>query len=186
MIVVGCIVLGILLRAASGRSLSDLSKVKLRGEPVLLGLLLIQVALPLLRLTGTTARLAFWVWIATFPLLVWSAWANRQYAGMRALAVGLTLNFVVIALNGGMPVFPEAVAAVSSAARSGAIPVGDFVHVVGSAATRLPWLADAIPLPGPSWVRQVPSSGDLLLYVGVVAFIAGARAGADSSRSRPE
>ena len=66
------------------------------------------------------------------------------------------------------------------------MPVGDFIHVLGGMVTRLPWLADAIPLPAAPVSRVVPSAGDLLLYVGVVAFIAGARARAVSSRRKAE
>ena len=65
-----------------------------------------------------------------------------------------------------------------------AVPVGDFVHVLGLPATRLPWLADILPLPGTPLLGIVPSAGDLLLYVGVIAFVAGARAAATDSPKR--
>jgi hypothetical protein len=173
--IVACIALGFALRVSSGYPLSDLAHLRLRGEPILLGLLVTQAALPAISLSGWAARIAFAAWLATFPLLVGVAWQNRRQAGMAVLAVGLALNFAVIAFNGGMPVFPEAVTAVSRSVSSGAIPAGDFVHVLGLATTRLPWLADVMPIPGPPWLRFVPSAGDLLLYTGVVAFLAGAR-----------
>ena len=174
MIILACLALGLLLRVIAGRRLPDLAHVHLRGETALLVLLVVQALLPLVRLSGTAARLGFLVWLATFPMLLGVAWVNRSQMGMVVLGVGLALNFTVIALNGGMPVFAEAVAGVSSAAGAGAIPAGDFVHVLGTAGTRLPWLADVIPLPGPSWLRSVPSAGDLLLYVGVMGFLVGA------------
>lgn len=174
MIILACLLLGLLLRVAAGRRLSGLGLVRLRGETALLALLVAQALLPLVRLSGTAARVGFPVWLATFPLLVGVAWVNRRHRGMFVLGLGLALNFLVIALNGGMPVFAEAVTAVSSARGAGAIPAGDFVHILGTAATRLPWLADVIPLPGPSWLRSVPSAGDLLLYVGVMGFLVGA------------
>jgi len=52
------------------------------------------------------------------------------------------------------------------------IAATDFVHVAASAATRLPWLADVIPVTGPSWLRSVASPGDLMLFAGIVAFLA--------------
>lgn len=173
MIILACLALGLLLRVIAGRRLSDLAHAHLRGETALLVLLVVQALLPLLRLSGAAARLGFSVWLATFPMLLGVAWVNRSQTGMVVLGVGLALNFMVIALNGGMPVFAEAVAAVSSAPGAGAIPVGDFVHVLGTVATRLPWLGDVIPLAGPDWLRSVPSAGDLLLYIGVVGFIVG-------------
>jgi len=173
-IILACLLLGLLLRVAAGRRLSDLGLVRLRGESALFALLIVQALLPLVRLSGTAARFGFAAWLATFPLLIGVTWVNRKQMGMVVLGVGLVLNFAVIAFNGGMPVFAEAVAGVSTATGAGAIPAGDFVHVLGTVGTRLPWLADVIPLPGPSWLRSVPSAGDLLLYVGVVGFLVGA------------
>ena len=166
--------LGILLRVASGNSLAGLSRVRLRGETTLLVLLCVQVALPLLRTTGSLAHLAYWLWLTTFPVLIWIALRNRACPGMLVVALGLLLNFLVVASNGGMPVMPVAAAAAGLHGQL-AVPVGDFVHVLGLPATRLPWLADVLPLPGAPLFGIVPSAGDLLLYVGVVAFVAGAR-----------
>jgi len=172
MILVFCILLGLCLRVASGRSLRELSTLRLRGEGTLLALLCIQATLPLVTLTGTVARVAFWGWLATFPLLVGVAWVNRRQPGMAVLGAGLALNAVVIALNSGMPVSELAVRAVGSSSAVHNIPAGDFVHVLVSAATRAVWLADVIPLPGPSWLRSVASAGDCLLFVGVIVLLA--------------
>lgn len=174
MILAGCILLGLCLRVASGHALSDLSILRLRGEGALLALLCVQAALPLVTLTGTVARIAFWGWLATFPLLVGVAWVNRRQPGMAVLGTGLALNAVVIALNLGMPVSELAVRAVGSSSVAHNIPAGDFVHVLVSASTRAVWLADVIPLPGPSWLRSVASAGDCLLFVGVVVLLAAA------------
>lgn len=172
MILVFCIVLGLFLRAASGRPLSRLTGLRLRGEGPLLLLLCVQAALPLVELTGVVARIAFWVWLGTFPLLVGVAWANRRQPGMPVLGAGLALNAVVIALNQGMPVSEQAVLSVGSASVAHNIPAGDFVHVLVSATTRAVWLADVIPVPGPTWMRSIASVGDCLLFVGVVVFLA--------------
>lgn len=175
MILVVCLVLGVLLRLASGSRLADLSRVRLRGELPLLVLLCVQAVLPLLRTTGPLARLAFALWLATFPVLIWIAWRNRAQPGMLVVAFGLLLNLVVVSGNGGMPVMPAAAVAAGLHGHL-SMPTGDFVHVLGIPATRLPWLADALPLPWAPLVRIVPSAGDVLLYAGVLGFIAGARA----------
>jgi hypothetical protein len=172
-IILLCLALGLLLRVASAGSLQGLSETQIWGETLLLGLLVAQAAIPLLRLSGTGARIAFFAWLATLPLMAGIAWRNHRAPGMAVLGVGLVLNLVVIAANGGMPVFPTAVAAVSTAARAGAIPSADFIHVVAGSETKLPWLADVIPLMGPAWLRLVASPGDLLLYAGIVAFLGG-------------
>jgi hypothetical protein len=179
MIIVLCLAIGLLLRLATGRSLRGLEEAKLRGEASLLLLLVLQSVVPLARLTGTAARVAFFVWLATFVCIIVIALANRRQPGMAMLGAGLLLNLAVILANSGMPVFISAVRAVKSTDASVPIPAGDFVHVLGSAVTRLPWLADIVPLAGPAWLRAVVSPGDLLLFAGIAAFVgmAGARVG---------
>lgn len=172
MILVLCIVLGLCLRLVLGRSLMQLGELRLSGEGPLMILLCVQAALPAVQLTGALAHAAFWVWLGTFPLLVGVAWANRRQPGMVVLGTGLALNAVVIALNGGMPVSEQAVLAVGSATVAQNIPAGDFVHVVVTATTRAVWLADVIPVPGPTWLRSIASAGDCLLFVGVVVWLA--------------
>ncbi len=133
-------------------------------------MLVVQATLPLLQLTGTPARFAYYGWLATFPCMLFVAWLNRREPGMLILGIGLLLNLIVVAWNGGMPVFGDAVRIVNASPLP-AIPAGDFVHVLGTAAAHLPWLADIIPLPGPNWLRVVASPGDLMLFAGIVAFV---------------
>jgi hypothetical protein len=163
--------LGLLLRLLSGRSLADLSKVRLRGESVLVCFLVVQAILPAVRIQGGFARVAFLVWLSTFPALMLVAWLNRKQPGMLVVALGLLFNFAVVAANGGMPVMPAAVLAAGATGRL-AIPVGDFVHILGGLGSRALWLADSMPFAGPAWLRGVPSAGDCLLCVGVAAFLA--------------
>jgi hypothetical protein len=167
-----CLALGLLLRMASGRHLSDLAYIKLRGETVLLVLLIAQALPSILKLTGPAARVAYVVWVATFPCLIVVAWVNRRSPGMAILGFGLFLNLAVIVLNGGMPVSPLAVTAVKASLAAPQIAATDFVHVLGTSATRLPWLADIIPVTGPSWVTSVASAGDCLLFAGITVFLA--------------
>jgi hypothetical protein len=172
MIILACIVIGLALRVATGRSLRGLSESRLRGESLLLVLLVSQAALPLVQLTGVAARVAFYVWLATFPCMIAVAWVNRREPGMPMLGIGLLLNLAVIAANGGMPVVEVAAQIARGSAQALTIPAGDFVHIAGSATTLLPWLADVIPLSGPEWLRIVVSPGDLMLFAGVIALVA--------------
>jgi len=172
MIILGCIVLGLALRVVSGRSLRGLGDSKLRGESLLLVLLVSQAALPLVHLTDVAARVAFYVWLATFPCMIAVAWVNRREPGMPMLGIGLLLNLAVIAANGGMPVFEVAAQIARASVQALTIPAGDFVHIAGGATTQLPWLADIIPFSGPAWLRIVVSPGDLMLFAGVVVLVA--------------
>jgi hypothetical protein len=170
-IIILCLAIGLALRLASGRPLRGLAEAQLRGETLLLVLLVLQAVVPLAHLTGTAARVAFFAWLATFASLIVIAWINRQEPGIAMLGTGLLLNLVVILANRGMPVFLAAVRAVNASTATIAIPAGDFVHVLGGVATRLPWLTDVVPLPGPAWLRAVASPGDLLLFAGIVAYL---------------
>jgi len=169
-----CIILCLGLRIASGRSLGQLANLRLRGEGLLLTLLCLQAVLPALRLTEMLARAAFWGWLSTFPILMGVSWINRRQPGMLILAAGLALNALVISLNGGMPVSEQAVLMLGSASVAQNIAAGDFVHVAVTAATRLVWLSDVIPIPGPAMVRSVASAGDCLLFVGVITCLSAA------------
>jgi hypothetical protein len=172
MILVACITLALGLRLASGLAFAGLSKVRLRGEAPLLAFLVIQLALPLLRLEGLPARVALYAWMATFPVMAGIAWANRRTPGLLVLGVGLMLNATVIALNSGMPVSADAVAAISHSSGPLVLPAGDFAHIALGPSTRLPFLGDIIPLPGPGGSSSVASPGDCLLFVGLIGAIA--------------
>lgn len=186
MILLACIPLGLLLRMAAGRPVAWLAHSRLRGEGFLLVSLAMQIAAPSLHLTGVASHVGYWVWLATFPCMALIAWSNRSEPGIAVLGAGLVMNFAVIFANTGMPVYPAAAAAIRSGSAALAIPTGDFVHVAATASTRLPWLADVIPVPGPSWLRALASPGDIMLFVGVVVFVAMAGAGRRDATSVPQ
>lgn len=158
--------LGLVLR---GR-VSALAHVQLRFEGVLVTTLFVQLALPALHVSGATARLAFGTWLAGLAIASAVAFANRRHAGMLLVSAGLAGNVLVIALNCGMPVDLTVARALGAASMS--IPPGDFTHVAVTAATRLPLLADVLPIPGPPGFRLLASPGDLLLAVGAATFMA--------------
>lgn len=95
------------------------------------------------------------------PLLLF-VWLNRDLTGIWIAGMGILMNFTVISLNGGMPVLAEA----AQIAGSGGNLVLDAKHVLLTESTRLPFLADIIPLPG-----AVLSLGDVFLVIGVGAFL---------------
>ncbi len=87
--------------------------------------------------------------------------ANRQLPGTWLVAGGLLLNAVVIAANQAMPVDPAAIRAIGL--EGATVPPGK--HTLMTEATRLPWLADIIPVPP---LRSIISVGDVVLGAGVV------------------
>lgn len=167
------LVLGLAVGLLAGGTISALSQARFRGVGALLVLFGVQLALPLLRPSGILARVLFFAWLASFLLMGAVAFLNRAEPGMLLIAAGLLLNGVVIAANGGMPVSVDAVLASGGSVAGATPPPGDFAHVVMSMATRLSWLADAMPSPGPRGLAVLMSPGDVVLFSGVVAYIAG-------------
>ena len=101
------------------------------------------------------------VLVSYLPLLLF-VWLNRDLTGIWIAGLGILMNFTVILLNGGMPVLAEAAAL---AGETGDL-VLDSKHVLLTQETRLPFLADIIPLPG-----AVLSLGDVFLAIGVGVFL---------------
>jgi hypothetical protein len=180
-VLIAILVAGVALALACGGQLDQLKQFRLRGETVLVLVLIPQLLLPAAQLQGPVALVAYWVWLATFPLLIGICLLNSARKPLVLVATGLALNGLVVALNGGMPVSPQAVAAASAGATM-MIRAGDFAHVAMTAATRLPLLGDVLPLQGPGLLRMVASPGDLLLACGVSSMLAAATVGSRPHR----
>lgn len=146
------IVLGVAAGWASGgRRFSRLGDLRIRWWPLLVGAVALRAAAPIF---GDLSAAAY---VLAFAGITAVALADRRLPGMSAIAAGATLNIVVVAANGAMPVDPAAVAAV------GAQMHEDALHERLDGATRLPQLADVIPAP---LFRSVYSIGDVLLALG--------------------
>lgn len=147
-----------------GGRLSRLADVTLHLPWLLLVGLALQVAVDVASARGLLgdATTEGWVLLLISQVLV-VAWviANRHLPGTVLIALGLVLNAVVIAANGAMPVAPEALAALG--AEPGVTPTGK--HTLLTEETRLPWLADILPLPP---LRSVISVGDIVLAAGLL------------------
>lgn len=83
---------------------------------------------------------------------------NWQIAGAILVALGSALNAIVILLNGGMPFDAAAAAAVGAPT----LRTDSLHHHIGPF-TKVPWLADVIPVP---LFRAVYSIGDVLIAAG--------------------
>ena len=86
---------------------------------------------------------------------------NRHLPGVGLVAAGLAMNAAVIAANGAMPVDPEAMRALGL----GELEVPPGKHTLLTDGTRLPWLADILPLPP---LRSIISVGDIVIAAGLL------------------
>jgi hypothetical protein len=164
------LVLGALLGLAAGGRVSGLAQLHLRGDYVLVGLLIMQGALPALSAAGIAGEILYWAWALTFPAMAAVCLLNVKTPGMAVAGAGLVLNAAAVLLNHGMPVLPAAVVAAGGSLEMLRDP--DFAHNAVSAATRLSFLADVLPIPGPAGIRAVASAGDLMLACGVGGTVA--------------
>ena len=100
-------------------------------------------------------------------------WLNRHHRGFTLIWIGVFLNFVVMAINGGrMPVSVEASAVlgpyyVDLLREGGAVSK----HYMMDASTHLAFLGDIIPLSSPYPRTQVISIGDVVMNIGIFLFI---------------
>lgn len=110
--------------------------------------------------------------VSSQAVLLLFAWRNRQHAGFRMMGIGLSLNLLVIALNGGlMPISPQAASLLALGRPESVWQVGERLGgtkdiVLPTTATRLHWLSDRYILPAPGPWRAAFSLGDVLIGAG--------------------
>jgi hypothetical protein len=112
-------------------------------------------------LDGTPATLAL---AASLAVLITVATTNRHITGVAVVGVGLFVNLVVVALNGGMPVRGSALVAadVVEASQVASTELDGARHLETGSDT-LGVLGDVLPIP---LAREVMSFGDLIVVVG--------------------
>ena len=111
--------------------------------------------------------------VASYVVLFPVVWMNIRKPGIALVMIGLALNFVVIAANGGsMPIDPIGLGvstenADAFTAHDGFIALSkDSVFSDGEAKLRV--LSDIFPLPGP--LKIAFSIGDVFIVAGVILF----------------
>lgn len=154
------LVVSVVIGVTRGGKLANASEIYARGWALLFIAFGMQVVGSLL--PNDAARLATTLIMLSYVMLLVTVWLNRRHPGALLAGMGVTMNFVVIALNRGMPVSQEAILL---AGGSGDATL-DGKHVLLTAESWLPFLADVIPLPG-----EVISVGDVLLGIGIGVFI---------------
>lgn len=163
----------------AGGRLGRLADLQLRGLGVVFAALALQFALSRFAADGDH-RLEGALHLATYALAGWFLWLNRDLPGLRLIAAGGALNAAAIAANGGvMPASPAALEAAGLAAATG------FANSDVVPGARLAALGDVIPVPGPEWIANVLSVGDLTIFAGALVFLHVVCAGTRRRRAAP-
>ncbi len=154
----------LILACRFGRpGLVRLATLRLRGGP--LALLACLAQLP--SIVMQEHRL-FWLLVSATLLIIF-CWLNRRRTGLMLAALGIVLNMVVMAANGGtMPINAATLAYLSGHEVSAgtSLPISKN-RVLNDDVAALAWLGDRLLLPGPLAWLAAWSIGDVLLLVGV-------------------
>lgn len=115
-----------------------------------------------------------WVGVAmvllSFGLLMIMVLLNRSAPGMWIAGLGVLMNFIVIAANGGMPVLAGAAEVASGFTVADPDLSATFKHVPLDDSSRLTFFADVIPLRF-AGIGEVISLGDVFLALGLGVFL---------------
>ena len=151
------VVAGLLLGLA--RSPAGIHTVRPRVDRI--GLLAVGAGLNALSivLDGAASVIAL---AASLAVLIAVAVANRHITGVAVVGLGLLLNLVAVAVNGGMPVRASAMEVAGLVEPGQTVEVSDPRHIETSE-DPLPVLGDVLPVP---FANEVVSFGDLIIVLG--------------------
>ncbi|MFE8701728.1 DUF5317 domain-containing protein [Cytobacillus sp. FJAT-54145] len=118
---------------------------------------------------GTTSG---YIYIGVYIIGMLFLFLNRDNPGFIIILIGVFLNFIVMAVNGGrMPVSLEA----ASILEPGYLDILKHElyakHALLTEATKLGFLGDIIPLSDPYPRTQIISIGDVIMNIGAFVFI---------------
>jgi hypothetical protein len=170
-VVLATLVLAVLAGYLCGGRLSKLAALRIRWPVAAI----VALALQCVPVPGRPWPLVL-LFVSLGPLLVFVIVNLRmRAAGFPLIAVGILLNFTVIAVNEGMPVTREAlVASHQTDTLESLVHDGGAKHHLAASDDRFLGLADVIPI---APIRQVVSIGDLFTYLGVVWLVVAAMLG---------
>jgi hypothetical protein len=166
-LIVATLVIAVAIGYATGGRVSALADLKVRWTWVAIaGLALQSIPLP-------SRTLSFAALYVSFALLLAFAVANvrRQAIPFVAIALGVVMNFTVIAVNGGMPVTRDALVTSGQLETLDELADDGWVkHHLAGPDDELMFLGDVI---GVSQIGQVVSIGDVFAYLGVAWLVIG-------------
>ena len=160
-----------------GGRVKRLKDLDLRAPSLFIFAAMAQITLAILGSRGSPLALEIGggLHIMSYLLLLVGLWLNRHLWGMRVVAVGVLLNFLVIAANGGsMPVDRDLAVRAGNKTMLHLLDSPTYVnHTPIGPDTRLKPLADVLLLPPPYPRPHVFSGGDILVSIGACWLILG-------------
>ena len=172
------VILTLVVSLLAGGRLGRLKEVELRGVVVFVFAAVVRVVLIALGAKGLPIARSLGPWLsgAAYVALLAALWLNRHLWPLRIVALGVLLNFLVIAANrGSMPVDRALALRCAEARLVQLLDSPEYVvHKPVTSETRLRPLADVLPLPllfpRPAWFSP-GSVGDVFITLGACAML---------------
>lgn len=153
-----------------GGRLVNLGDIELRSWWLLIVALALQIGTRFLPVDESVEWIGVTMVLVSFGLLIVLVFLNRDKRGMWIAGIGVLMNFLVIALNGGMPVLAGAAEVASGFTVTEPDLTGSFKHTLMDESTRLTFFGDVIPLRFVG-ISEVISLGDVFLALGLGVFL---------------
>jgi hypothetical protein len=163
-----------LIRGGFLRGLRSFSNIKLTAGWIFPLLLIVQFLTFYLQARyDSLIQYSGFIFMAVYVVGLIFLAVNARHSGFKLIFTGVFLNFIVMALNGGvMPVSAEAAQVL------GGTFLADlqnntviYKHAILTESTLLPFLGDIIPLTAPYPREQAISIGDIIMNVGIYFFL---------------
>jgi len=164
------ILVALAIAVLRGGRLVNLGDIELRAWWLLFVALGLQLGTRLLPDASWSSWFGVAMVLFSYVLLMIMVVLNRSKPGMWIAGLGVLMNFIVIAANGGMPVLAGAAEVASGFTVAEPDVSETFKHVVLDASSRLTFFADVIPLRVGGF-GEVISLGDVFLALGLGVFL---------------
>ncbi len=175
MLYVYLIIISILIGLFRKGKLSSLANISLKKTELIVLAALVQAGLIFLggRKINFILNYSTYLLIFSYLLLLYVSWYNKDLKGIKLIALGIGLNFIVIVANSGqMPVLLASLYKAGLYDFVQTLKEGTYVtHTLITDKTLFKFLADVIPLSSPFPDPSVVSIGDFLMFYGVFSLI---------------
>ena len=164
---------GLILGLLAGGRLGNLAQLKFRWPLVVILALVVKDAAFLSSLATAWFVGAVYT-LSLIGLLAWTLWHAPRLRAMWLVSVGIAMNLMVVAANGGHMTIPLALARKAAPVAQGIAKYGQWgQYMLQGPNTHLNWLGDWLEMPWPlyRYFPQAYSPGDFVMFFGIVILV---------------
>jgi F0F1-type ATP synthase assembly protein I len=168
------LIAGVIVGFLRGGTLDRLTKVPFKFIYLLIVAFVIQIGLSLASHWLNIPHIVGYLLILfSYLLIISGLFLNRKDLFIQIILVGIFLNFLVIAVNGGMPISAKSakLIGINQKTFSRTLKKDYIRQATSSSKTDLFFLGEIIPLPLPYPFPSVYSVGDILISLGLFLYL---------------